>query len=598
MTRVHRLSEASSFDGVSLNNTDSVLDSRNNFCLYIFKISLLSILAVSFSLFEFTVFFSAKNFPTVFFIVLFSECLFFISLRRKQKWAPDIGFVHDLFWAVMAPLIAIYAREGFFLSAEEVSGSTIYVVTGFCVAVCVFPLFSMRQELWGFTSPGDLLRVAVAVLLNVVLVTFIVFIINRHAGVARTVPMLHLLFLLVPLLGLRITCRFFSNRADTQEDRTTAVMPYGSLTVQPQHVLLIGVNRLSEFYINMIEELGDGSVEVVGLLSDEVEQCGCQIRSIPVVGTASELRNVLHEFDIRGVNVDRIILCCPWQQLPGATQRALLEAKAQRPVRIQQIEDRIESLNRLFGFRHESAGLQHSLLGNSPGRRNGVAGPGSRGQHGQASANRNDQEAQISSYFGIKRVIDIIMACVLLILFSPVMLLVAILVSATIGFPGMFWQKRPGQGGKVFRVHKFRTMLAPFDRDGNRVPEAARTTRLCNMLRRSRLDELPQLFNILAGDMSLVGPRPLLPVDQPRDASLRLLIRPGVTGWAQVNGGIDLTAEEKLALDLWYVRHANLWLDIKIIFKSVVMIFRGDRKDNAAIGMAMSELAVFDTNAV
>lgn len=601
MSDVNRSRNAPGLDNLKFSPPNKAIltpEIRNNFYYYFYKLFLLSCAAMFIVSFEFILFISEKNVPVSVIVLLFTEWVFFLSIRRGGRRSSDCGFVHDLFWAAMAPLLAIYAREGFTLTAEEVHGSTIYVAASFCAAVCVFPMFSMRQQLWGYTAVPELVRTGCAILLNVVLVTFIVFIVNRHVGVARTVPMLHLLFLMAPLLGLRIYFRFLKAQVDAQDSRATAEMKIGELAVRPEYVILIGVNRLSEFYINMIDELGDGSVEVIGLVSDEAEQYGCQIRSVPVVGTPTELRKILYDFDSRGVNADRIILCCSWQQLPVAAQRAFLEVKAQRRIHIHQLEDRVTALNKLFGFRRESSALQHSLLADSYCRHNTATDPQIYHERVEKSAKRNAQAVQFSSYFKTKRIFDILTAVLLLVFFSPVMLVVAIMVSATIGFPGIFWQKRPGRGGKVFRIYKFRTMLAPFDQNGNRVPEAYRTTKLCSLLRRSRLDELPQLFNILMGDMSLIGPRPLLPVDQPKDASIRLLIRPGVTGWAQVNGGIDLTPEEKLALDLWYARHASLWLDIKIIYKSIVMVIRGDRKNNKAIGEAIAELAVFGTNAV
>lgn len=149
-----------------------------------------------------------------------------------------------------------------------------------------------------------------------------------------------------------------------------------------------------------------------------------------------------------------------------------------------------------------------------------------------------------------------------------------------VGWPIVFWQKRDGRHGRPFLVYKFRTLRAPFDRHGQFVPENERISRFGELLRRTRLDELPQLWNVLAGDMSFIGPRPLLPVDQPAN-SLRLLISPGLTGWAQINGGKLITPEEKGELDDWYVRNASFWLDVRIVLLTLKIVITGDRRETA-----------------
>ena len=160
----------------------------------------------------------------------------------------------------------------------------------------------------------------------------------------------------------------------------------------------------------------------------------------------------------------------------------------------------------------------------------------------------------------------------------PLIAVVALLVAVDLGWPPIFWQKRVGRNGRPFLIYKFRTLHAPYDRRGRAVPEAQRASRLGAFLRRARLDEAPQLLNVLVGDMSLVGPRPLLPVDQPADGGARLRMRPGLSGWAQIKGGRVLSAAEKGALDDWYVRHASLALDCAILAQTLAVAFSGDRR--------------------
>ncbi len=176
----------------------------------------------------------------------------------------------------------------------------------------------------------------------------------------------------------------------------------------------------------------------------------------------------------------------------------------------------------------------------------------------------------------MKRLLDIIVSALGLILLSPVFLIVAVVVLATMGRPILFRQTRPGRGGKPFDMLKFRTMRA--DTGGGGVAsDAQRLTRTGKFLRRTSLDELPELWNILKGDMSLVGPRPLLMQYLERytpEQARRHDVRPGLTGWAQVNGRNALSWEEKFALDTWYVDNRSFRLDLKIIAMTAWQIVR------------------------
>lgn len=180
-------------------------------------------------------------------------------------------------------------------------------------------------------------------------------------------------------------------------------------------------------------------------------------------------------------------------------------------------------------------------------------------------------------YRVVKRVFDIIASCILLVLFSPVMALTACLIYLTMGSPVLFRQQRPGLYGQPFTLVKFRTMTDARDKTGNLLPDEMRLTRLGALLRSTSLDELPQLFNVLKGEMSLVGPRPLkmeyLSLYTPRQAR-RHEVLPGITGWAQVNGRNSLSWEEKFELDVWYVDNQSFWLDLKILFLTVVKVLK------------------------
>jgi len=187
----------------------------------------------------------------------------------------------------------------------------------------------------------------------------------------------------------------------------------------------------------------------------------------------------------------------------------------------------------------------------------------------------------------VKRLFDIFFALGWLVLFTPLMLVVAGLVRLKLGSPVLFIQERPGLRGRPFRMVKFRTMTDERGPDGQLLPDEVRLTAFGKFLRASTLDEFPEMWNVLVGDMSVVGPRPLLMRYLPRyDAfqARRMEVKPGVTGWAQVNGRNALSWEQKFAYDVWYVDHRTLWLDLKIVVLTFFKVFArsGINSDKAA----------------
>jgi sugar transferase EpsL len=190
----------------------------------------------------------------------------------------------------------------------------------------------------------------------------------------------------------------------------------------------------------------------------------------------------------------------------------------------------------------------------------------------------------------IKQGLDLLFTIPVLVLVSPALGIISLLVRFRMGRPVLFRQVRPGKDGKPFVIYKFRTMLDSRDTSGNLLPDEKRLTRLGRFLRSMSLDELPELFNVLKGDMSLVGPRPLLMQYLDRytpEQARRHEVKPGLTGWAQVNGRNAITWEEKFKLDVWYVDHYSLWLDLKIIGMTVLKVIR--REGISEAGQATAE---------
>ena len=180
----------------------------------------------------------------------------------------------------------------------------------------------------------------------------------------------------------------------------------------------------------------------------------------------------------------------------------------------------------------------------------------------------------MSKFF--KRLFDIIASASGLIFLSPVFLILIYLIRKNLGEPVFFTQERPGKDGKPFKMIKFRSMRDAVDKDGNPLPDSERLTPFGKKLRATSLDELPELWNVLKGEMSMVGPRPLLMSYLPlynEFQNRRHEMRPGVTGWAQVNGRNALSWDEKFAHDIWYIDHYSFWLDMKILFLTVKKVF-------------------------
>jgi sugar transferase EpsL len=178
---------------------------------------------------------------------------------------------------------------------------------------------------------------------------------------------------------------------------------------------------------------------------------------------------------------------------------------------------------------------------------------------------------------GGKRSFDVLVSVSVLILLSPVLVLSTIVVAVGIGRPVFFTQSRPGRAGNLFTLYKFRTMKPSQEKDGRELPDQDRLTVLGRWMRKWSLDELPELYNVLMGDMSLVGPRPLLVQYLDRytpEQARRHEVKPGITGWAQINGRNAITWEEKFALDVWYVDNRSFWLDMKILVKTAWKVLK------------------------
>ncbi len=188
-------------------------------------------------------------------------------------------------------------------------------------------------------------------------------------------------------------------------------------------------------------------------------------------------------------------------------------------------------------------------------------------------------------YIHIKSILDILLAAISLVILSPFMLITATAIKLDSKGPILFKQKRPGKKGKIFTISKFRTMRVETEENGRPLGDMERMTRVGNILRKTSIDELPQLFNILTGNMSFIGPRPLLDrylEHYTPEQMRRHDVKPGISGWAQVNGRNTITWEEKFKLDVWYVDHISFGLDVKIIVKTILSVLSKSGVNNSS----------------
>jgi len=290
------------------------------------------------------------------------------------------------------------------------------------------------------------------------------------------------------------------------------------------------------------------------------------------LGSPADVTAVVRELEAHGITVDRIVVTSPFDDLPEAERDALLHMERSSSVRLE--------------FLVEQLGLD----GPAEPTEEKVSSSGSSTKVTFLISDAELTAMALRPYWRVKRVLDVVGACLLLLLTAPVMLCAAILVMFDVGWPIAFWQQRPGLKARPFRLYKLRTMAAAHEADGRRVPDNRRVSPIGRALRRMRWDELPQLINVLRGEMSLVGPRPLLPADQATAYAARLLVRPGLTGWAQVKAGREVSAANKAALDVWYVKNASLRLDAIILAQTVGMLVTGERVNQSAIRQAWTEL--------
>jgi lipopolysaccharide/colanic/teichoic acid biosynthesis glycosyltransferase len=460
--------------------------------------------------------------------------------------------IFDLVWALISPLLALWIRNAPVLSTPDdwpmvtLYTVAIYTALAFGSSLVAFLIFRIRDGMTHLFAVNDALDVAKAVLLSEFFTCLALFSLTRLSGIPRSTLLIHALLLAAGLL----CARAFVRSAHSARD----LAPTVQLKEPVQHIILIGSNRLSALYIDFLRAYAPGRYRVIGLLDDRPEMVGRSVAGICVLGTIVDLLPIINEFKEHGVSTDRIILGGDFDLLSKEAMTEVSHICSEYEIELDYVP-RLVGLNEL----QTSEAKDHAALE-------------------EASHNA----FLPSPYFRMKHYVDFCLSLLLTIILLPVFLMIAVVVLLDVGSPIFFWQRRVGIYGQGFHIHKFRTLKPTHDDRKRPFAAADRVSWAGALLRKFRLDELPQLLNVLVGDMSLIGPRPLLPHDQPSDATARLMVRPGITGWAQVNGGKLIAAEEKNALDEWYVRNASFWVDLKIIGKTIGFMLSGESRHSHA----------------
>jgi len=479
--------------------------------------------------------------------------------------------VAELFLIAFATAVSTILINNLEISVVNEWAFASYLFVTLAAALVVLPSLQTYRSVWQFTGIGDYLRILAAAAAIVAGAEALGFWFHHSGRSAPALPILQGLLILFFLVGVRVLARMSCTAYNTLARRKSALQ-----SLHCESVLVIGLSGLADLYLRFHSQFEPHQIRIEGLLDDDDRQTGCCVRGRPILGTPAQILGVLHGLEIHGVVIDRIVLAIPLGQLSSQGQMALRDITNSTKIKVELLAARM-GLEQCSSTTEFSCDHTKSSVGRYPSPIEDYAAPMRR------------------PYWRLKRTAEPAAALGVLILVAPLILSAAILTLLDVGFPLTFWQLRPGYRGSKFKLYKFRTMAAAYDRRGYRVAEEERTSSIGNFLRLTRLDELPQLFNILVGEMSFIGPRPLLPIDQPSGFSERLLVRPGLTGWAQIKGGRDISPEDKAALDIWYIRNASLSLDIKILALTVLMIAFGEKVDRAAIRLAWQERQPFGT---
>lgn len=459
----------------------------------------------------------------------------------------------DVVIALVSPPLALYLRHAHVFSHGAPTSAVLYWFVSFASSLIAFVAFGVSRGIPAYLSVRDVTDLAKAVFAAEAVTGAVVFTVTRLENVPRSVPAIHALILGAGLLAVRLWGQMSASKGRPHKK---------DLRPLSLGVIVIGVTELASLYVKFIEACAPGKERAIAMLDEDRHLTGRSVNGVRVYGTPSDLEPLIREFEVHGVHTDRVVVSVDEDEISEESLRSLRRVCARFSLDF-------VSLPEMFGIDAADRAPRSAI-------------------EADVSVGSDDVPRGYvpNKYFRYKRVFDVIHALFIAIFCSPILIIIWFMVLFDVGLPILFWQERLGRNGQIFSLYKIRTLRPAFDLLGQKIPEEERVSRVGRFLRRTRLDEVAQLLNILVGDMSLVGPRPLLERDQPSSPSLRLMVRPGITGWAQVNGGTLLSPEEKETLDEWYIRNASVWLDFRILGLTALSLIRGDRRAQGALDEA------------
>jgi lipopolysaccharide/colanic/teichoic acid biosynthesis glycosyltransferase len=451
-------------------------------------------------------------------------------------------FMLDIAAAIVAPITAFWTREGSVVTGINPVAIVVYVSVATFLSIFFFVQFRAAHGLAKFFSFYDAIQITKASACTVTATAVVLFTITRLEEIPRSILPIHFLILTAALVGGRLVRSVIAQRHDF------GIAP-GNAHADERSVIIVGTGPLAQSYIHLLDSSAIDNRRIVAILDDDPILHGRSIHGHFIMGSTYDAERLLTTLVEHGVNVAGFVVC------------------ERNRVRAHELRDRLAPLCL-------DRGLELEFLADQLG----VSFRGGEKENVYAYS-RLSETIVNNGYLRMKPMIESAFAAILILILSPLFALAGLLVIISIGSPVMFWQRRLGRNGRPISIYKFRTMRHPIDGTGRRLTNDERISLICRFLRATRLDELPQLYNVVRGDMSLIGPRPLLPADQPISRELRLAMAPGITGWAQIHGGKLITAEEKNALDGWYVRNASLLLDLFILLRTISIMLTGDRRE-------------------
>jgi lipopolysaccharide/colanic/teichoic acid biosynthesis glycosyltransferase len=472
-----------------------------------------------------------------------------MSEYRQVRPLVDSGLrrllinLHDLGVTTLAFPAAFLLRENFHFTPHHIQPLLIGSLLVLLTASVVFRLTGLQRMMWRYTSSHDLLLVAKSVTLILAVIVPMMFLFDRLTGVPRSIILIFWLVAFVGLSGSRIVygCLKASKPAAVSAQRDHIAM----------RALVVGDIPSAAAIIQRVHAMHSGRVKIVGVLS-ETEGTGRSIHGVAILGSMNEIKHAAALLEVQGL-VPQILIGADFVVDDERLQK-VAHAYCMRLVAAKGLED-LDLINMATNTRQQLF----------------------------------RDRSEVAPYHTIKRFVEAGLALSALIIALPLLLTISLVSLMTLGAPVLFDQFRAGLRLHEFSLLKFRTMYNRFDQSGRMVNDAERLSNFGSFLRATRLDELPQFWNIVIGDMALIGPRPLLSRDLPTDPAVlkeRYSVRPGLTGWAQVNGGQLLSNEQKIALDLYYIRNSSFAFDLKILLLTLRTVLLGERVNPEAIERA------------